>query len=216
MRWTCTPPLNDCSRMLGKDELTQRRWLQEEAKQAAYERSQRALAKHLESNQVTIEPDAGRDVTNAEAQMGKALSALSVIGKLKKCNSRLVFVKHPIYDQYGIYLRDSKAEILQFKGGHHQSFRGIHICGMESGINPEFTIIYKKKIKVPDKDLINNPTPTRDVQWKEIETYADQKRGWRTVLIRLLHAGLISEFDVTRHFGWAPSKDSQKWSEMTQ
>jgi len=201
--------------MLSKDELTQKRWLQEEAKQAAYERSQRALAQHLKSNQVTLEADAGRDITDAQAQMGKALPASAVIGRLKKCNSRLVFVKHPLYELYGIYLKDSKAPKLEFKGGHHQPFRGTHICGMESGINPEFTIIYKKKIKVPDKDLINNPEPTREVKWKEIETYADQKRGWRTVLIRLLHAGLINQADVQKHFGWAPSKDSKKWADMT-
>jgi hypothetical protein len=201
--------------MLGVDELTQKRWLQETAKEEAAERSRRSLAKHLESNQVTVEADAGRDVSSVEGQMGKARTALDVIGRLKKCNSRLEFVKHPLYDLYGIYLRDQKAPKLDFKGAR-PNFNGIHICGMESGINPEFTIIYKKKIKVPDKDLLNNPEPTNEVKWKEIETYADQKRGWRTVLIRLLHAGLITEYHVQKHFGWAPSKDSAKWSEMTK
>jgi hypothetical protein len=206
--------------MLAKDELTQKRWLQEAAKEEAAERSRRSLAKHLESNQVTVLDDAGRDVSDEQAQMGKSMTALDVIGKLKKCNSRLEFVRHPLYSLYGIYLRDATAPILKFKvpgfAVHHQSFRGRHICGMEPGILPEFSIIHKKKIKVPDKDLLGSTEPTREVKWKEIWTVDHETRGWRTVIIRLLHAGLITDYDVTTHFGAAPSKDSRKWYEAIQ
>src|SRR5205823_348001 len=91
-----------------------------------------------------------------------------------------------------------------------------HICGMESGIMPEFSVLHKTKTRLPDQELFGAKTATREVAWKDVETFASETRGWRTVLIRLLHAGLINRLQIERYFGWQPSHESAKWHARTQ
>ena len=196
--------------MLPIDVNTQERWRKEEAQRASEELRRRTLAEHLRKATVAVEDDAGRDVSSVEGQMGRPMAALDLIGKLKKCNPKLEFVKHPTFPLYGIYLRDNDAPKLEFK--HHKSFRGRHICGMESEISPEFSILHKKQKAVPDAEALGNPEPRRELDWRYVETFAAETRGWRTVIIRLLHAGLITQFHVDKYFG-VPSKDSRKWKE---
>ena len=198
--------------MLALDSEAQRRWRLETNKESLTERRQRMLADDLKSNTVTVEPDGGRDVSNLLAQMGKPMSAQQLIERLRRCNPRLVFERAPAYPNlYGIYVTT-----------HEKTAAGTwmekkaHICGMEAGIMPEFSVLHKKKIRVPNRELFGAAKPTREVDWTEIETFADETRGWRTVLIRLLHANLITRGDVQKHFGWEPSRDSRKWHEQTR
>ena len=81
---------------------------------------------------------------------------------------------------------------------------------------PEFSVLHKRTINVPDNDLFNQKKPTREVEWKQAQTFEDETRGWRTVLIRLWHAGLIDSPSITQHFGWTPSRDSEKWHKLTK
>lgn len=208
--------------MLGVDGLTQERWRQAERKESAIERRQRILAQDLQSNSLSVEDDAGRDVSNLLAQMGRPLTSWDVMRRLKKCNARFHF-EYSKSDptKIGVYLRDKEKTDA---GGEVEVLR--HICGMEAGIMPEFSVIHKRKKRVANQDIFgkftdapNDPRNRVDrdaVKWKEISTFADETRGWRTVLVRLLHARLITEGDVHKQFGWQPSKDSKKWYEKTR
>jgi hypothetical protein len=100
---------------------------------------------------------------------------------------------------------------------------------MESGVMPEFTVKHVTRKKLPNKEIfgrgghferggkfVTDDTPTRDIDWVEVETYAGETRGWRTVLVRLLHMGLINRLQVEENFGWAPSRPSEKWYSATE
>lgn len=197
--------------MLGVDELTQERWRQETARETAAQRRQRILEDEIRSHCVTVAPDAGYDITQLEAQLGKPLLACEVMRRLKLCNSNLHFERaNADPTLWGVYLLTR-----ELKDGMWQNVKK-HICALGTdGIMPEFTVIHTKKVHVPRNELFGNKKPTREVDWDYIETYADQTRGWRVPLIRLLRARIITEADVTRHFGWVPSRQSKKWHELT-
>jgi hypothetical protein len=183
-------------------------------REAAEDKRRRDLIEDMRSNTVTVESDAGRDVSIPEAQFGRAMPAEAVISKLKRCNSRLYFERAKSDPtKMGVYLMDPTGRVYVNPQGEVLTL--IHICGMESGINPEFSILHKTKKKIPNPELIWNKTPTREVDWIEVETVAGETRGWRTILIRLLHSGLITAADVDKHFGWTPTYQSEKWQLQT-
>lgn len=162
----------------------------------------RSLEKEIFTNSISVAPDNGRDVSNLLVQMGRPLTSQQVQDRLKKCNANLIF-ERSIQDQgkIGIYLLNPEKTF---------------VCGMESGIMPEFSVLHKTEKKVPNKELLGSTKPTRDVDWQKVETFADETRGWRTVLIRLLHARIINRSDVERYFGWTPSQQSEKWFNATR
>ena len=185
--------------MLGLDEAKQLIWRQNENREGSQERRQRALEQELRNHAITVEPDCGRDISNVLAQMGRPLTCEQVKERLKKCNYRFHFeVANADHTKTGIYLLPEKK----------------FICGMESGVMPEFTVIHKAKTKVANPDLLGKDVK-REVPWKEVDTYVDQTRGWRTVLARLLHAKLITRSDVETYFGWNPSVESKRWHDQT-
>lgn len=182
--------------------------------EAAEDKRRRNLIDDMRSNTVTVESDAGRDVSCPEAQFGRPFTAEAVISKLKRCNPRLYFERsNSDPTKMGVYLMDPTGRTYVNPQGEVLTL--IHICGMESGINPEFSILHKTKKKIPNPDLIGLKTPTREVDWLEVETVAGETRGWRTLLVRLLHSGLINSADVDKHFGWTPTYQSEKWQKQT-
>ena len=195
--------------MLIRDSVSQERWAAGESSEQKLARAQRLLAEEIESNTVTVRDDAGFDTSNILAQMGRPMTCQEVIDKLKKCSNRLYFERSKSDPtKWGVYVLDPKGSV-------HVNDRGevlclIHVCGMEAGIMPEFSIIHKTVKRVPDPDAIGANTG-RELKWKEIETFADETRGWRTVLLRLLRSGIVNQLDIETHFGWVPSRDSQKW-----
>jgi hypothetical protein len=201
--------------MLGLDGAAQLRWQREERKQQLFERSQRQLAQELQNHAVTVAPDDGHDVSDLLAQIGRPLSCQQVIERLRKCNPRLYF-EHAKSDptKVGVYLIEPTGQVYVTPRGEVLNL--THIFGMEAGMMPEFSVIHKTKTKVANQELFGLKEATRDVAWKQVETFASETRGWRTVLIRLLHAGLISRNDVEKHFGWTPSRNSQRWHEQTR
>lgn len=200
--------------MLGLDSEKQLNWKRMASKEYAEETRKRALAHDLQSNTVTVAPDNGRNVSDLMAQVGRPMTSQQVIERLKKCNPRLVFLPAKGYALYGIYLLDPTGRVHVTPEGQVMTIR--HICGMEQGIMPEFSVLHKTHTKVPDQALLGSKQPTREVAWKEVETFGSETRGWRTVLVRLLHAGLITQLQVEQYFGWQPSHDSAKWQKQTQ
>lgn len=197
-------------RGLNLDTEAQGRWRVQETLGGAIERRQRTLLHHIQSNTVTVEDDEGRDTSSVLAQMGRPMTCQAVMAKLKKCNALLRF-EQSISDKskMGVYIVDDS-------GTYKINDQKVKfLFGMEFGILPEFSVIHKKTMRVPKAELLGSTKPTREVEWDRISTFADETRGWRTVLARLLHQGFISQLDVERHFGWTPSHDSKRWHEQT-
>lgn len=191
--------------MLGVDEQAQKRWRAESRKESQRETLRRNLEHDIETNTISVQADNGHDVSNALEQMGRPMTRQQFIDKLILCNRRLVFEEaRADPTKWGVYVQTDGPEGKLF------------ICGMEAGIMPEMSILHKTVIKKPNPDLIGNTNPTRDIDWIDIETFAGETRGWRTVLARLLHARLITESDVTKHFGWTPHRPSEKWYNATR
>lgn len=163
---------------------------------------QETLAHDILSNTITVEDDAGCDTSNLVAQLGRPMTAQDVIRKLKLCNSKLIFTKHPTYALYGIYIEREQKK--------------VHICGMESGIMPEFSVLHKTTKRVANPELFGKEKPTREVDWMKVPTFASETRGYRTVLVRLLHQKLITQSQVEQHFGWTPTRQSEKWHQQTK
>lgn len=171
------------------------------------------LDQEIRSNTISVEDDAGRNSGDILAQLGRPLAAQEVIRRLKLCNGRLIFEQSIRYPNLtGIYIEKWERNAA---GGWTK--RKMHICGMESGIMPEFSVLHKTTKQVANPDLFGTEKPVgRDLQWKEVPTFLDQTRGWRTVLLRLMKANLINRWDVEQHFGWNPTYESEKWMRYTR
>lgn len=63
------------------------------------------------------------------------------------------------------------------------------ICWMDTGYQPEFSIVHFNKDMQPIRE----------------------QRGWRTVLLRLIKAGALSEEQVEKEFGFPSSPQQAKW-----
>lgn len=199
--------------MFTKDEAKIRQHVQAEKQERAEEKRRRDLIHDIQSNTITVEDDAGRDVSSLEAQMGRPMTAQAVISKLKRICPRLYFEESKADPtKMGVYLQDPTGRVYVNPQGEVLTL--IHICGMESGVMPEFSVLHKGKKKVANPELLGSKEPTREIGWKEVDTVVGETRGWRTVLIRLLGVGLITEHDVDKHFGWTPTHQSEKWQKQ--
>jgi len=180
------------------------RHLYQERKESETEKRLRALTHDIESNTISVANDNGDDVSNLLARMGKPMTAEQVQEKLKLCNSRLHFIRSPQFPELtGVYLITDEVE-FDMRGQPKKKLK--HICGMSSDVCPEFSVLHKTKKKIANPDIQKHG----DSPWIEVDTFAGETRGWRTVLVRLLHAGLINMGDIDKHFPH-PSRDSEKW-----
>jgi len=191
------------------------RWRRESAGEQFRDARLRALTDDIRSAEISVSGDNGVNTSEWEARVGRAMSSDTVIAKLRQCNPKLYFERSRGFPNlYGIYIMD-QPEGRVYVNPEGQVLRLTHICGMEAGIMPEFTVVHRTEKKVANPELFGNKVPIREIDWKTVDTYSDQTRGWRTILVRLLHGGFITRADVEKHFGWIPSMASQKWAEQT-
>lgn len=115
--------------------------------------------------------DAGRERSDAEAQMGRVLTGVQVEQKLKKLNPSLLFEDCKAFpERRVIYIPDREEE----------SGRRM-VAAMEHGPMPEFSIMDLPKEK-----------------WLEPH---ETKRGWRTVLGHCIRLRVVGPEAVIREFG---------------
>ena len=137
-------------------------------------------------------PDGDIPTTDAEAQFGRGMSSFKVIEKLKRLNGLLHFeVSKADPTKIGIY-----------------GMTGF-IMGMEREESPEFSIRKFKKVKqlVPQG-------PEREAVWEEHLEFVGEVRGWRTVLARLIRAGLIGQAAAEVEFEVYKGRDSKNWQNL--
>jgi len=200
--------------MLVLDSADQQRWQREDA--ASKQRDQRmaALTHEIESNTISVCTDAGRDTSNLLAQMGRPLPCAELQRRLHLCNRNLIFersINSP--EKTGIYF---ELNVRNPAGGWDKQKK--FLFGMESGISPEFSVKHQTIKRVPNPDVVacgGKAVPREACEWLEIPTFYAETRGWRTVLLRLLHLKLITRGDVERYFDWNPTHESEAWHGST-
>lgn len=197
--------------MLVLDTSGQERWRDSAKRERGEESRRKGLADEIRNHTITVDSDAGRDVSNLLAQMGRPLSSEEVVRRLKLCNSNLVFeVSRADRTKLGVYvMRDVRLPT----GGFER--KKVFLFGMESGYMPEFSVLHSGTATLPNPDLLGSEKRTREVDWLRVPTFVNETRGWRTVLIRLLHQELVTRHEVEKYFGWSPSHDSEKWHRQT-
>ena len=150
------------------------------------------LRDQIAKDSLTTAPDGDRPVTSLASQLGRPMTSQQVIEKLKKLNSSLHFeVSIADSTKVGIYRLSPEGKKF--------------ICGMERGFMPEFSVRHGEDIEIPDPDLRGGSVKARRI--------TRETRGWRTVLARLVRAGLVRLSDVERCFAFG--RDSKNWKELT-
>ena len=99
--------------------------------------------------------------------------------------------------------------------------RGRHIVAVyENSLMPERSLPRLRTMEVPDptfthidrKDMPKDPAALRP-GWRTITIpWGEAKRGWRTVLVRLVGAGLITVTQAEAEFG---SDETPEWRQYT-
>jgi hypothetical protein len=167
-----------------------------------------AWAKEQEADCIFVE-DEYISPANAEKQLGKVLNTIDFENKLKLLCSKLTFRFNPFNPQM-------KALYIQKLGEPE------YLCAYHAGFMPEHSIVKtktemvwdpeqtKKPLKrsdlpkhefVPGKGIVFEPGAPRP-GWKKIKKPAGElKRGWRTVLIKLVLEGILTPNQVERTFG---------------
>jgi hypothetical protein len=201
--------------MLILDSPAQERWDRAKAIERTQQQRQQALEHEIFSNTISVRDDAGRDTSNLLAQMGRPLTSAEVQRRLHLCNPKLIFeqsIRHP--ELVGVYIEKDERTAA---GGWTK--RKVHQFGMESGIMPEFSVRHQTTKRVPNPEVIaggGKQISREAVKWLEVPTFYAETRGWRTVLLRALHRGLITRGDAEKYFDWTPSQDSELWAAETR
>lgn len=122
---------------------------------------------------------------NDAARIGRPMHHTDLLAKLEKLIPSLYIVEGRIVGDLAIYRTFSQPQ-PQLEG---RTFE--YLFYTPTGYLPEYSIIEFDEI--------------RDVPIRE------KMRGWRTVLLRLIKAGLITESECNRNFGHATGQASSVW-----
>ncbi len=102
--------------------------------------------------------------------------------------------------------------------------RGRHVvCVYENSLMPERSIPRIRTMEVPDVNWDHSKTKRIDFNfadeealkpgWRKISIpWGESKRGWRTVLVRLIQAGLITVTQAETEFG---ADETPEWRQHT-
>lgn len=151
------------------------------------------LQEEIDREKSLLKPDGSVDVSNSQAQAGRKLSRSELVRKIRKLNPSLFYeqsVRYPA--QGGLYI--------------HDPINGKRfLVGFPHDTVGEFDVRLTKPKVIPD--------PTVAMHWQKIEAVDGRIPGWRTVLLRLLHEGLLSPSGIDREFQITRGRSSQKWQE---
>lgn len=173
-------------------------------------------AKEQEADCVFIE-DNKLDPSNVQRQMGKPLTPNQLEEKLIKLNPNLHFEVNPF---------NPKMKALYLLNGTEKDY----ICSYHNELMPEHSIVKVKKELVWDHKQTEKAIPRPETGtyewvdgkmvfdntkprpgWKIIKKpYGELKRGWRTVLLKLVLRNLITVQQAETEFGMPSSEIGQR------
>lgn len=158
---------------------------------------------------------------NEERQLGKVMNTLDFENKLKTICPSLHF-EYNIHNPQMKALYNIRKGVKNYLGAYHAGFMPEHsIVKIKEEIvwDPNATQMPLKKADLPKYEL----DPKKGIVWEEgairpgwkkIKKPAGElKRGWRTLLIKLVYENLLSPLQIEKTFG-DPSSDFGKraWS----
>lgn len=179
-----------------------------------HEEQKRMWMEHQLQHCVFMENDS-EDPTNIQQQIGQMMTAADLEERLKKLTNRLVFEYNPINPlMKAIYiLKDGKKE---------------YFCSYHGDIMPEHSIVKVKKEVVWDPDY-KEPLKRTELPkhkwvpgkgyefegippgWKEVVVpWGEIKRGWRTILIKLVKEGILT---VTQAENFVPQNPTSAFGQ---
>ena len=165
--------------MLIHDSVVQTRHAQAVPQERMEDRLRKVLEDKLNQSKV-LNPDSRFDVSSLESQMGRVYSSATFQRKLLLCNDKFTFERSKGYPELsGVYLTLPTSE---------KRF----LCGFPSDFIPEYSLIkptYRQTLSANKKDMI-----------EILDDVEELKRGWRTVLVRLLKKGYITQNDIVKYF----------------
>ena len=146
-------------------------------------------------------------IANITQRMGIPLWPKELETRLKRLNTSLMF---EVIEENPTHKRMS---IVDQRGKHS-------VCVYENSLMPERSIPKVREMEVPDpnfthidrKDMPKDPEALRPGWRKVLVPWGEKKRGWRTVLVRLIQAGAISVTQAETEFG---ADDTPEWSQHT-
>jgi hypothetical protein len=132
-------------------------------------------------------------VANPEHQLGRKLTSTKFMQLLNTINKDLVLDPHPALlapQDSAYYKLNFDKAVLNLSIGGKKMY--LFVC--EGDFMPEWDTMDTNTAKIPDG--------APDGPWKDVRIpWHVVKRGWRTVLIRLIHKRIITVTDAERVFG---------------
>lgn len=179
-------------------------------------------AKQEEDSKVIVSSSLEVDLTDAERQIGKSLTSAQFEAKLRPyLPSNVVFIDNPRLA--------SKRAVVFLAPGTMDGFTTI--CPYEKGLMPEHSIFaekeeiirdfsqthldradFPKHEYVPGIGFTYEPGALKPGEKRIQIAWHEVKRGWRTVLLRLIQANLLSAATAERLFG---ADNRPQWANHT-
>lgn len=143
------------------------------------------------------------------ARLGQPLLPNQLEERLKRLNANLIFeviAENPTH---------KRLSVIDQRGRHA-------VAVYENSLMPERSIPRLREMEVPDPSWNHAKTRRTDLPkhegslrpgWRKISIpWGEAKRGWRTVLVRLIGAGLITVTQAEEEFG---SDETPEWRQYT-
>ena len=179
----------------------------------------------------------GIDYSQLHNQLGRAMSAADLEQKLLRINRGFRFIQHPLKtDIKGLYIVRGQLSVELNPTPNLE-----YICAYHATVMPERSLMKTKIIEIPDPDYFTGRTPIerdklpahervvdRDSPFgygyafdpdaprpgfKYVEQgYGEERRGWRTVLLRLVVNNFVALVDIEREFGHDQRPEWAYWT----
>jgi len=166
--------------------------------------------------------DEKTDPTNLEARQGRPMHTDYLEEKLKKMNPNLVFEfvdkkdgRVPSHRRVCIIENNQKKTLFPYEYGVIYE-RSLMCRNIQEIIDPDVKSLNRKDLPknewIPGQGIVFEPGQTLP-GFKKIEVpWSEVKRGWRTVVLRLVTMGLIPLLDAEKLFG---ADESPEWKAGT-
>ena len=149
--------------------------------------------------------DNGRSIADEQAKMGKAMSSADFEKRLKVLNPNIL-VEPAIGNSniLGVYVLGNFGTLP-----NGEPLRKRHLCRMDRGWMTEGDV---HKFKMVKRLVQTHPPVYEDIPELDASSI---RRGWRSILMVLMKAGVLTKAQVDKAFG-LPSWDSYYWQAQTQ